>query len=101
MTFANAIAADAGRALAKTVTVVVAVMVAVMALTAYACYNRGIADGGQTALAKIKATCEDEAAPTVIDGTQYMCVTKPQWNKVLEFVFQQGVRSGYKARQVL
>lgn len=52
-------------------------------------------------LAKIKATCEDEAAPTVIDGTQYMCVTKPQWNKVLEFVFQQGVRSGYKARQVL
>lgn len=59
-------------------------------------HQQGNAEGVQSALASVKATCDDEAAPTVLGGTPYMCVSKPQWNKVMEYVFQQGALAGYK-----
>lgn len=52
--------------------------------------------GSWDAQRRMKATCDDPAAPTVLDGRIYMCVTKEQWNEVAERLFRMGYASGVK-----
>lgn len=58
--------------------------------------SRAADTAAEQTLARIKATCDDEQAPTQLGGQTYMCVSKPRWNQVLEYVFQQGAQAGYK-----
>ena len=57
-------------------------------------FAQGKVLGAAAQIAAIRATCEDEAAPTVLAGKTFMCVSKEQWNKVLNYVFTEGVKAG-------
>lgn len=65
-------------------------------LLGWALHGIGYRAGAEASTAALKATCDDPIAPTQLSGTTYMCLSKPQWNEVLERVFQQGAVLGYR-----